>query len=275
MAHKPRPQPAPEQFYGLFDATPRLLERHPICQRLSHPAYRLLHLAVDLHDGHSNGHLCLSFTTLNTRYGWNSRDTLGRALAELVDAGLLVRTRQGGRSNGPSLFALPWLDIDSFKGLDLTPEQYASGARTGFRCAKEIRQSAARSGLSARDIADRGISEWLAALSAGPGGGLDHGGTAGPGDGFRGRKTAIAGPGDGAGLARKTGQRKPGRRVQNLTTGPGDGLKRGQKLEVLARLPGTVAYVASGEGISRDDGEEGMNLRSRDDDTPDPAGMLG
>lgn len=59
--------------------------------------------------------------------GWRSRDTLERALHQLIDAGLIELTRQGGL-NRCSLYALTWHAIDECGGkLDVPATRVASG----------------------------------------------------------------------------------------------------------------------------------------------------
>ena len=67
------------------------------------PNYRALspHARMLLNDlglqfrGANNGDLSAAWKILHPR-GWRSRDTLGRALAELLHNGLIQKTRQGG-----------------------------------------------------------------------------------------------------------------------------------------------------------------------------------
>lgn len=82
------------------------------------PNYRALspHARMLLNDlglqfrGTNNGDLSAAWKLMQPR-GWRSRDTLGRALAELLHFGLIEKTRQGGL-NHCSLFALTWRSID-------------------------------------------------------------------------------------------------------------------------------------------------------------------
>jgi hypothetical protein len=57
--------------------------------------------------------------------GWNSRETLGNAVAELSAAGLLIKTRQGSRLDC-SLFALTLYPLDcDLRKLDVRPGCYS------------------------------------------------------------------------------------------------------------------------------------------------------
>lgn len=64
-------------------------------------------------NGKNNGDLQASWTCMRQR-GWRSKGTLSRAVSELEEAGLILRTRQGGR-NHCSLFAITWQPIDECK----------------------------------------------------------------------------------------------------------------------------------------------------------------
>ena len=64
--------------------------------------------------GKNNGDLGAAWRVLQP-LGWRSRDTLSRALAELLQAGMIEKTRQGGL-NHCSLYALTWHPIDECGG---------------------------------------------------------------------------------------------------------------------------------------------------------------
>lgn len=65
-------------------------------------------------NGYNNGDLCVTLKVLKLR-GWNSDDTMRRALKALIDAELVMLTRQGGR-NLCSLYAFTWLPINECGG---------------------------------------------------------------------------------------------------------------------------------------------------------------
>ena len=87
----------------------------------------LLHAIVRQHNGRKNGHLQLTMPWLK-EMGWNSGDVVTRARNELIDRKLLVETRRGGLNAGPNRYALTWLNISDFKGLDIRPSEYHPGA---------------------------------------------------------------------------------------------------------------------------------------------------
>lgn len=72
--------------------------------------------------GSNNGDLTAAWSFMQAR-GWRSKGTLHKALAALLDAGLIEQTRQGGK-NRCSLYAITWRPIDECKGkLDVRPTQ--------------------------------------------------------------------------------------------------------------------------------------------------------
>ena len=92
-----------------------------------HTARSLLFELLRQHNGRNNGHLQLASPWLKRR-GWKSSDTFARAKKELVERELILQTRQGGLNAGPSLFALTWLPISNFVGLDIFAREYQPGA---------------------------------------------------------------------------------------------------------------------------------------------------
>ena len=75
--------------------------------------------------GHNNGDLAAPWSWMKLR-GWKSKDTMRRALLELLAAGLIELTRQGGL-HCPSLYAVTWLPINDCNGkLDVKETSVAS-----------------------------------------------------------------------------------------------------------------------------------------------------
>jgi hypothetical protein len=68
---------------------------------------------VRQYNGVNNGDICVTLKVLKGR-GWSSNSTLRRALNSLLDAELLILTRQGGL-NRCSLYAFSWIPIDECK----------------------------------------------------------------------------------------------------------------------------------------------------------------
>ena len=90
-------------------------------------AKALLNELVRQHNGKNNGHLHLAQPWLSRR-GWASKSSIEKARAELLERGLIVQTRQGGMGIGPTRFALTWLIISNFAGLDINRQSYEPGA---------------------------------------------------------------------------------------------------------------------------------------------------
>jgi len=95
----------------------------------SYTAKALLNEVMRQHTGSNNGHLQLSTKWLYTR-GWKSAGTIQKAKKELIERGLIVKTRQGGLNAGADQFALTWVDISNFIGLDIRRMDYHKGAWT-------------------------------------------------------------------------------------------------------------------------------------------------
>lgn len=85
--------------------------RSPEWCRLSGAETRMLIELAAKYNGRNNGDLSATYADLSPR-GWASKDTIHRALKGLEDAGWIIKTRQGGRHVGPSLYAITWWPID-------------------------------------------------------------------------------------------------------------------------------------------------------------------
>lgn len=106
--------------------------RFPV-EVLDSPGYRALTfkaraLLLDLgaqYRGNNNGDLAAPWSWMKER-GWKSKDTLKRALDELLAAGMIELTRQGGL-HCPNLCAVTWLGIDECRDrLDVKPNPVPS-----------------------------------------------------------------------------------------------------------------------------------------------------
>jgi hypothetical protein len=110
---------------GSFCALPHHILESAEYASLSAQAVKLLLDFFAQFRGANNGDLCASWKTMQRR-GWRSRDTLTRALRELLAAGFVLKTRQGGRRK-PNLFGVSWLPINACGGkLDVAPTRIAS-----------------------------------------------------------------------------------------------------------------------------------------------------
>lgn len=110
---------------GGFIALPWAVIDSYAYQTLSHPAKALLLEIARQFVRDNNGRLLASRAYLAKR-GWNSADTISRALKELIAAKLIHQTVQGHRPNKASWFALTWRTLDRLPGYD-------AGATESFR----------------------------------------------------------------------------------------------------------------------------------------------
>jgi hypothetical protein len=94
-----------------FAGIPRVVMECPDYVALGPNAIRLLVEMACQYKGRNNGDLCPSYTLMKPR-GFKSKATLTKAIRELVAADLLMLTRQGGRNNTASLYAITWEAID-------------------------------------------------------------------------------------------------------------------------------------------------------------------
>ncbi len=112
---------APSITYKGYQRYPACVLNHSDYIKLSHAAKALLTDISAQYNGKNNGDLQCSRSVMSSR-GWKSNDTRERALKELIEANLIVLTRQGGRGIGPNLYALTWQPIHECGGKhDLKP----------------------------------------------------------------------------------------------------------------------------------------------------------
>lgn len=134
---------------GGYFGIPHAVMRSPNFRALSAHALKLL---VDLGGqfrGANNGDLSAAWNVMRP-LGWKSRDTLTRALAELLHFGVIEKTRQGGMHRC-SLYALTWRPIDECDGkLDVRPTITPSGFWNEPRPAMPKNQNANTAGVSIR-----------------------------------------------------------------------------------------------------------------------------
>jgi hypothetical protein len=118
----------PEGVSGAYAPFPHAVADSIAYQGARPAAKALLFELMRQHNGtNNNGHLHLSFLWLAKR-GWTSRDVIQRARDELVARGLIVQTKQGGLNMGASRYALTWLPLTNYVGLDVLAGEYRRGA---------------------------------------------------------------------------------------------------------------------------------------------------
>ncbi len=132
---------------GSFFAIPHAVMASPAFKNLSGYAVKMLCSLGGQYRGSNNGDLGAAWRVMQPQ-GWRSRDTLLRALRELIDAGMIEQTRQGGL-NRCSLYALTWHAIDDCDGkLDVRATRVPSGLWKGTATIQK--QTASTVAVSAR-----------------------------------------------------------------------------------------------------------------------------
>jgi hypothetical protein len=103
-----------------FHQIPTALVRSRCWWSLTPKAVKLFWDLYVQYSGRNNGDLSMTWSQMVAR-GWRSRDTLNRARHELLDHGLIIQSRQGGK-HFPSLYAVSIREIDECGGKhDLQP----------------------------------------------------------------------------------------------------------------------------------------------------------
>lgn len=123
-----------ESVSGRYTALPHSLLDCVAFLGASHMARSLLYELMRQHNPQvgstgkgNNGHLHLSCKWLKSR-GWSSNDSIQKAKLELLTRGLIIKTREGGLNNGADKYALTWMAITNFVGLDIQAKDYQPGA---------------------------------------------------------------------------------------------------------------------------------------------------
>lgn len=124
--------PKGRRIKGGFLMIPHDVLRSHAYKSLSASAVKLLVDIAGQFNGTNNGDLSACMSKLKPM-GWVSTSTMHRAKQELLRAGLIEQTRQGGMNAGPNLFAVTWKPVDECtdaKGRrrhDATPTKTPSG----------------------------------------------------------------------------------------------------------------------------------------------------
>ena len=109
---------AKNSIKGSFSGIPRVVMDHPDYKNLSGNAVKLLNELARQHRGHNNGDLTMAYSLLKDR-GFKSKGTIERARDELLNANLIIKTREGRFTNPGgmcALYALTWQAIDECGG---------------------------------------------------------------------------------------------------------------------------------------------------------------
>ena len=107
---------------GRFIGLPHVVVKNKDYIQLSYKSKALLIDLMLQYNGKNNGDLTTALAILRDR-GWKRQATVGEAVKELIDANLIIRTREGQFRNPFSrcaLYAITWQPIDDCKDKDLT-----------------------------------------------------------------------------------------------------------------------------------------------------------
>lgn len=116
----------PELYEGRYTPMPHAVLDSAAFTGASTRAKALLLELIRQHNGRNNGYLQLTATWLKRR-GWASMDQIQKAKLELQQRGLILKTKQGGLHAGPDWYALTWLKISDYNGLDIRHGSYYPG----------------------------------------------------------------------------------------------------------------------------------------------------
>lgn len=146
-----------EAVTGTYTAVPHALLDSAAFQGASHRARSLLFELIRQHAGKNNGHFHLAISWLKKR-GWLSADQIQKAKVELLERNLIIKTRLGGLGAGGDLYAVTWLPISNFVGLDIQDKNYHPGAwrfmDESLPQKKRIARSVVRNGTVPQDGTD-------------------------------------------------------------------------------------------------------------------------
>lgn len=115
-----------ESATGRYTPLPHMLLDSAAFMGASHRTRSLILELMRQHNGENNGHLHLALGWLKAR-GWASADGVQKSKQEALERGLIIKTREGGLSIGPDRYALTWLPITNFVGLQLSRQDYHPG----------------------------------------------------------------------------------------------------------------------------------------------------
>lgn len=102
--------------HGGLCSIPQRVIAGPDYRAISHAARYILTVAVSQYAGDNNGAIILTHSVVN-QWGLSSKDTLQRAIDQLISAGLIVLTRRGysgiSGQRQAAMYGLAWLPIDT------------------------------------------------------------------------------------------------------------------------------------------------------------------
>lgn len=116
-----------EHVTGPYCAVPHAVLDSQAFKGATDRAKSLLYALMRQHNGGNNGRLQLTDKWL-AAHGWTSKGNNATARNELLERGLIVQTRRGGLNSGCNWFALTWLPITNYSGLEISANSYHQGA---------------------------------------------------------------------------------------------------------------------------------------------------
>lgn len=116
-----------ENFTGGFSRIPHAVTDSNAFMGLTDRGKSLLFALMRQINGSNNGRLQLTNKWLSA-HGWQSNSSNSKAIAELVKRDLIVITRLGGLNAGCNWYAVTWLPISNFVGLDISTQTYRQGS---------------------------------------------------------------------------------------------------------------------------------------------------
>ena len=116
-----------ESFTGGFSRIPHAVMDSEAFIGLTDHGKALLFALMRQVNGSNNGRLQLTNKWLAAQ-GWRSISMNKQSTAELIERGLIVTTRLGGLNAGCNWYALTWLPISNFIGLDISAQTYRQGS---------------------------------------------------------------------------------------------------------------------------------------------------
>lgn len=119
------------RMIGRFIGLPHVVIKNKDYVDLSYKSKALLIDLMLQYNGRNNGDLTTALAILRDR-GWKRQATIGEAVKELIDANLIIRTREGQFRNPFSrcaLYAVTWQPIDDCKDKDLNVNPTSTAPR--------------------------------------------------------------------------------------------------------------------------------------------------
>lgn len=134
-----KPTKPPETFTGGFSRIPHAVMDSQAFIGLSDRGKSLLFALIRQINGSNNGRLQLTNKWLSG-HGWQSHSSNSKAIAELIERELIVISRLGGLNSGSNWYAVTWLQISNFVGLDITAQSYKQGSWADCKLPQTVRR---------------------------------------------------------------------------------------------------------------------------------------